>query len=130
MAYTFPLGPYHPALKEPFKVNVRLNGEIIESASIEVGFSFRGIEALAQSRNWIEVVTLIERVCGICSNVHTSTFCMAAEAIAGIQIPPCAVYIRTDHGGTGAAAFAPALGRHRRRGHRLPRAVHGSVHPA
>ena len=95
MAYTFPLGPYHPALEEPFKVNVRCQGEIIESATIEVGFSFRGIEALAQSRNWIEVVTLIERVCGICSNVHTSTFCMAAEAIAGIAIPPRAAWIRT-----------------------------------
>jgi Ni,Fe-hydrogenase III large subunit len=95
MAYTFPLGPYHPALEEPFKINVRLNGEVIESATIDVGFSFRGIEALAQRRNWIEVVTLIERVCGICSNVHTTTFCLAAEAIAGIEIPPRAAAIRT-----------------------------------
>jgi ech hydrogenase subunit E len=95
MAYTFPLGPYHPALEEPFKVNVRCNGEIIESATIEVGFSFRGIELLAQSRNWIEVITLIERVCGICSNVHAMTFCMAAEAIAGIEIPRRAAFIRT-----------------------------------
>ena len=94
MAYTFPLGPYHPALEEPFKVNVRCNGEIIESANIEVGFSFRGIELLAQSRNWIEVVTLIERVCGICSNTHTATFCMAAESIAGIEIPRRAAMIR------------------------------------
>ena len=87
MAYTFPLGPYHPALEEPFKVNVQCKGEIIESATIEVGFSYRGIELLAQQRNWIEVVTLIERVCGICSNTHASTFCMAAESIAGIEIP-------------------------------------------
>ncbi len=95
MAYTFPLGPYHPALEEPFKVNVQCKGEIIESATIEVGFSYRGIEMLAQQRNWIEVVTLIERVCGICSNTHASTFCMAAESIAGIEIPKRAAHIRT-----------------------------------
>jgi ech hydrogenase subunit E len=95
VAYTFPLGPYHPALEEPFKVNVQCKGEIIESATIDVGFSFRGIEALAQQRNWIEVVTLIERVCGICSNVHTSTFCMAVESIAGIELPKRAAAIRT-----------------------------------
>ncbi|WP_029009221.1 nickel-dependent hydrogenase large subunit [Azospirillum halopraeferens] len=95
MPYTFPLGPYHPALEEPFKVNVRCSGEVIESATVEVGFSFRGIELLAQKRNWVEVITLIERVCGICSNTHAMTFCMAAERIAGIAAPPRAVHIRT-----------------------------------
>ncbi len=94
MTYTFPLGPYHPALEEPFKVRVQCRGEVIESATVDVGFSFRGIELLAQQRNWIEVVTLIERVCGICSNTHAKTFCMAVESIAGIEIPRRAAYIR------------------------------------
>ncbi|HYH38545.1 MAG TPA: nickel-dependent hydrogenase large subunit [Azospirillum sp.] len=95
MPYTFPLGPYHPALEEPFKVKVRCTGEVIESATVEVGFSFRGIELLAQKRTWVEVITLIERVCGICSNTHAMTFCMAAERIAGIEIPKRAAHIRT-----------------------------------
>lgn len=95
MAYTVPLGPYHPALEEPFKVNVQCQGEVVQSATIEVGFSFRGIELLAQSRNWVEVITLIERVCGICSNTHAMTFCMAVERIAGIEVPRRAQYIRT-----------------------------------
>ncbi len=95
MAYTVPLGPYHPALEEPFKVNVQCEGEVIQTCRIDVGFSFRGIELLAQSRNWLEVITLIERVCGICSNTHAMTFCMACEQIAGIQVPRRAQYIRT-----------------------------------
>ena len=40
-------------------------------------------------------VTLIERVCGICSHVHATTFCRAAETIAAIEVPARAVYIRT-----------------------------------
>lgn len=95
MPYSFPLGPYHPALEEPFKVKVQCRGEVIDSATVEVGFSFRGIELLAQKRNWVEVITLIERVCGICSNTHAMTFCMAAETIAGIEIPRRAAHIRT-----------------------------------
>ncbi|AWK89385.1 nickel-dependent hydrogenase large subunit [Azospirillum thermophilum] len=95
MPYTFPLGPYHPALEEPFKVKVQCQGEVIDSAVVEVGFSFRGIELVAQKRNWVEVITLIERVCGICSNTHAMTFCMAAETIAGIELPRRAAYIRT-----------------------------------
>ena len=95
MPYSFPLGPYHPALEEPFKVKVQCKGEVIESATVEVGFSYRGIELLAQKRNWVEVITLIERVCGICSNTHAMTFCMAAETIAGIELPKRAAHIRT-----------------------------------
>ena len=38
---------------------------------------------------------MIERVCGICSNVHAMTFCRAAERIAGIEAPKRAQYIRT-----------------------------------
>ncbi|WP_244433617.1 hypothetical protein [Azospirillum sp. B506] len=52
MPYTFPLGPYHPGLEEPFSSQVQCNGEVVESATVEVGFSYRGIELLAQNRNW------------------------------------------------------------------------------
>ena len=36
----------------------------------------------------------MERVCGICSNVHSLTFCMAVEKIAGLNTPERAQYIR------------------------------------
>jgi Ni,Fe-hydrogenase III large subunit len=94
MSYTIPIGPYHPALEEPYKINVTCEGEKVQDVDIAIGFNFRGIELLAQRRNYIQDVTLVERVCGICSNVHTMTFCMAAESIAGIKIPARAGYIR------------------------------------
>jgi len=94
MPYTIPVGPYHPALEEPYKVNVRCVAETVSQVSVDVGFSFRGIELLAQRTEWVPDVTLIERVCGICSNVHAMTFCRAAEQIAAIEIPPRARYIR------------------------------------
>jgi Ni,Fe-hydrogenase III large subunit len=37
---------------------------------MNVGFNFRGIEYLAERRNYLQGITLVERVCGICSNVH------------------------------------------------------------
>jgi len=95
MPYTIPIGPYHPALEEAYKVNVRCVAETVQQVSVDVGFSFRAIELLAQRREWVPDVTLIERVCGICSNVHAMTFCRAAERIAGIEVPARAQYIRT-----------------------------------
>lgn len=94
MPYRIPIGPFHPALEEPYKLSVSCQGETIQGVQIEIGFSFRAIELLAQRRNYIQGLTLVERVCGICSGVHTLTFCMAAEALAGVRVPPRAQYIR------------------------------------
>ena len=94
MPYKIPVGPFHPALEEPYKLSVSCKGGTIQGVTIEVGFSFRAIELLAQRRNFIQDLTLVERVCGICSGVHTLTFCMAAEALAGVCVPDRARFIR------------------------------------
>lgn len=95
MTYTIPLGPFHPALEEPYKVIVQCSGDTVKDVRVEVGYSFRGIELLAQRTNWVQDLTLIERVCGICSHVHTTTLCRAVETLAGIEVPARATYIRT-----------------------------------
>jgi Ni,Fe-hydrogenase III large subunit len=94
MPYRIPIGPFHPALEEPYKLTVSCEGETVRGVAIEVGFSFRAIELLAQQRNYVQGLTLVERVCGICSGVHTLTFCMAAEVLAGLELPPRAHAIR------------------------------------
>jgi len=45
-----PLGPFHPALEEPYKIEVTCTGERITAADITVGFNFRGIEWLAERK--------------------------------------------------------------------------------
>ena len=94
MSYRIPIGPYHPALEEPYKLDLLCEGETVSEAILHVGFNFRGIEFLAERRNYFQAITLVERVCGICSNVHSLTFCMAVEKIAGLNTPERAQYIR------------------------------------
>jgi Ni,Fe-hydrogenase III large subunit len=94
MSYTIPIGPYHPALEEPYKIEVTCEGELVQDAVLHIGFNFRGVEWLAERRNYIQDIALMERVCGICSNVHTLTFCMAVERLAGLAVPERARYIR------------------------------------
>jgi len=98
MPYRIPIGPYHPALEEPYKLQLSCTGETVQAVEIEVGFTLRAIELLAQRRNYVQDIVLVEHVCGICSNVHATAFAMAAEKIAGIQIPDRARYIRTIMG--------------------------------
>ena len=94
MSYRVPIGPYHIALDEPYKIEVDCEGETVVDAHVKVGFNFRGIEWLARRKNMTRCIALLERVCGICSNVHSMSYCMAMERIAGLEIPKRAQYIR------------------------------------
>ena len=94
MSYRIPMGPYHPALEEPYKLELICDGETVRDAKLNIGFNFRGIEQLAETRNYIQVIALMERVCGICSNIHTLSICQAIEQIAELTPPPRAQYIR------------------------------------
>ena len=94
MSYTIPVGPYHPALEEPIHAKLIVDGEKITDAGVFVGYNHRGIEKLAQDRNFIRTITLVERVCGICSHSHTWTYVRCLEQIAGIEVPKRAEYIR------------------------------------
>jgi Ni,Fe-hydrogenase III large subunit len=94
MKYQIPMGPYHPALEEPYKLDLVCERERVQDATLRIGFNFRGIEHLAETRNYVQVIALMERVCGICSNIHTLSICLAMESITGIEPPARANYIR------------------------------------
>ncbi|MFA5042756.1 MAG: nickel-dependent hydrogenase large subunit [Kiritimatiellia bacterium] len=90
-----PIGPQHPALKEPENFTITLNGETIISMDMRLGYNHRGIEKACEERNYIQAMYLVERVCGICSHSHSTCFIQAVEEIAGLVVPPRAQYIRT-----------------------------------
>ena len=94
MSYVLPLGPYHPALEEPVHVKLLTEGEIIKDSEVYIGYNHRGIEKLTETRNFIQTITLVERVCGICSHSHAMTYCLAIEDIAGMEVPKRGQYIR------------------------------------
>jgi membrane-bound hydrogenase subunit alpha len=94
--YTIPVGPIHPALKEPIRLALSVDGEEIVDVDIFAGQVHRGIEWLGMNRNNpIQTIYLAERICGICNICHPFAFVMAVEHAAGITPPPRAEYIRT-----------------------------------
>jgi membrane-bound hydrogenase subunit alpha len=93
--YSVPVGPVHPALKEPIRFQFALDGEQIVGVDIKPGFAHRGIEYMGMRRNLIQTLYLSERICGICSISHPLAFTQAVENAAGIEVPPRAQYIRT-----------------------------------
>jgi len=93
--YTVPIGPIHPALKEPVRLALNVDGEEIVDTDVFLGQVHRGIEWLAMNRNNpIQTIYLAERICGICNICHPFSYVLAVEQAAGITPPPRADYIR------------------------------------
>jgi Ni,Fe-hydrogenase III large subunit len=95
MNFQIPIGPQHPALKEPIGLRIVVDGEIIRDADIRLGYNHRGIEKLAESKTWIQNIYLMERICGICSHSHTTCYVQGVEKLMEIQPPKRGLYIRT-----------------------------------
>ncbi len=91
---TIPIGPQHPLLKEPLALQIEISGERVLGGTLRLGYVHRGIEKLAQTRNYTQNIHLVERICGICSHVHTTAFCTAVETLLELEIPERARYIR------------------------------------
>jgi len=92
--FTIPIGPQHPALKEPGHFQFTVDGEVVTSAYVRLGYAHRGIEKAAEERTWIQNLYLIERICGICSHIHAMAYCLAVEQLANVEAPPRAQAIR------------------------------------
>jgi ech hydrogenase subunit E len=93
--FIVPIGPQHPALKEPGHFELTVDGEIVTHASIRLGYVHRGIEKGAEDRSWIHNIYLMERICGICSHIHSTAYVLGVEKLAGTAVPPRAQAIRT-----------------------------------
>ena len=95
MTFVVPIGPQHPALKEPVYIRFETKGEEIVDLHVRLGYVHRGIERAMQERSYLHNIYLSERICGICNVAHTTAYCQTIERLAGIEVPDRARFIRT-----------------------------------
>ena len=89
------VGPQHPALLEPEKFSLKVDGEIVKDVEPRIGYVHRGVEKASEQRTYLQDVYLVERICGICNSCHASCFVETVEKILGTDVPPRAQYLRT-----------------------------------
>ena len=90
------MGPFFPVLEEPSQWRLFVDGETVVGVDYRGFYCHRAIEKLADSQlNYNQVISLAERICGICGCVHSTAYCQAVEEAAGIAVPPRARVIRT-----------------------------------
>ena len=97
-SYHIPIGPIHPALKEPVFFEFEIDGERIVDVDVKLGHVHRAVEWSSRKRNPIQILYLAERICGICSYCHPAAFTLAVEKAADIEVPERAEYLRVIQG--------------------------------
>jgi len=94
MKFNIPIGPQHPALKEPISIRLTVEGEVIRDADLRLGYNHRGLEKLAEEKSYIQNIYLTERICGICSHSHSTCFVQGVEKLMEIEPPRRGLYLR------------------------------------
>ena len=88
------IGPYRPQLVEPERFELVVENNKIIDVNIELGYVHRGIEKLFTTKTYMQNLALAERICGICSGVHTLCYAQTAEGVLDATVPDRARYLR------------------------------------
>ena len=90
-----PFGPQHPVLPEPIHFDLLTEDEKVVDAIPSISYVHRGLERLIENRDYLDFVHVADRICGLCSFMHSLGYCQAVEEIMGIEVPERALYLRT-----------------------------------
>ena len=92
--FEVPVGPIHAGIIEPGHFRFSQAGENVIRLDPTLFYTHRGIEKSLEGLPVERAIYRIERTCGVCSVSHALSFSQAAEAIAGIEVPLRAQYLR------------------------------------
>lgn len=90
-----PFGPQHPVLPEPLQLKLVMEDEKVIEAIPALGYVHRGLEKLVDLKDFNQTIYIVERVCGICSFMHSMAYTRGMEEMMNVVIPERAEYLRT-----------------------------------
>lgn len=87
-------GPQHPGMHGNASVHLYIEGDTVKKARLVPGMLHRGFEKSMENHTWMGNLALIPRVCVAEPDINEMVFAQGVEAIAEIDIPERAHYIR------------------------------------
>jgi NADH-quinone oxidoreductase subunit D len=91
---TLNMGPSHPAMHGIVRMALTLDGEVIKSADVEIGYLHRAFEKSAEQSGYLQVVPYTDRLNYVSPLINNVGYSMAVEKLFGITVTERCEYIR------------------------------------
>src|SRR6266702_4429673 len=88
------MGPQHPSTHGVQRLLLELDGEEIQKAAPDIGYLHTGIEKEFEVKTYQQGVTLTDRIDYLAPLSNNLVYCLAAEKLLGLEIPPLAQWTR------------------------------------
>lgn len=94
------MGPSHPAMHGTVRVVLRIDGELIKDADVQIGYLHRGFEKECEGSTYSQIFPYVDRLNYVSPMLNNTGFAMSVEKLLGItdRIPERAEYIRVIAG--------------------------------
>jgi NADH-quinone oxidoreductase subunit D len=89
------LGPGHPSGHGLLRLRLALDGDRVVTAEPVIGYVHRGAEKLFEARDYRQIIVLANRHDWLGAFASELGVVLAAERLAGIEVPPRGVWART-----------------------------------
>jgi NADH-quinone oxidoreductase subunit D len=89
------LGPGHPSGHGMLRLSLTVDGDRIIAAEPVIGYVHRGAEKLFEARDYRQIIVLANRHDWLSAFASELGVVLAAERLAGIEVPPRGVWART-----------------------------------
>ncbi|ADV60960.1 NADH dehydrogenase (ubiquinone) 30 kDa subunit [Isosphaera pallida ATCC 43644] len=93
-AHEVAVGPVHAGIIEPGHFRFQCHGEEVLHLEIALGYQHRGIERRLVNGPDKRTIVYMETLAGDTTIAHTTAYCQAVEALAGLTPPPRAHALR------------------------------------
>jgi NADH-quinone oxidoreductase subunit D len=91
---TLNMGPQHPSTHGVLRVILELDGETVVRATPDIGFLHTGIEKTIENKTYTQAITLTDRMDYLAPMSNNLAFCLAAEKLLDLDVPPRAQVVR------------------------------------
>ena len=88
------MGPQHPSTHGVLRVRLKLDGERVVDAECIIGYLHRGVEKIAENRNYIKCTPYFDRTDYISAVSNVYGYVLGVEKLLGIEVPARARQIR------------------------------------
>ncbi|MDP8261982.1 MAG: NADH-quinone oxidoreductase subunit D [Candidatus Ancaeobacter aquaticus] len=88
------MGPQHPSTHGVLRLELKMDGEVINEATPHIGYLHRSMEKMMENRTYMQIIPLTDRLDYIASMSNNLAYVMAVEKLMGVVVPERAQYIR------------------------------------